>query len=54
MEIGGLEIGGHEFQLERELSPEEVLKEIAAARQSRLAELRVTDPGHNQSDYVVR
>lgn len=39
IEIGGLEIGGCEFQLDRGTDPLEILAEIAKARAGRIAEL---------------
>jgi hypothetical protein len=40
MEIPGLDLAGHEFQLDRETPSRNVLRQIAAARATRLAELR--------------
>jgi hypothetical protein len=40
MEIGGVEISGREFQLDRETDPLEILAEIAKARTGRLTEQR--------------
>jgi hypothetical protein len=43
MEIGGIEIGSHEFQLDRESAPMRVLWEISNARAARLRELGMAD-----------
>jgi hypothetical protein len=39
MEVGGVEVSGREFQLDRDTDPLEILAEIAKARTVRLAEL---------------